>query len=110
MLVQKRGRPSRKGDLHVLSLAMLLSTGPRRQLRRIFGLTISRPHPGTELESGIRAQVGRGMPPGVQPGIEDRTGVLHMDARGPPRVAILRVGTGDGGARRSWVSCMAGAT
>ena len=85
---------------------MLLSTGPRRQLRRIFGLTISRPRPGTELESGIRAQVGQRMPPGARAGIEDMTGIRRMDTRETLRNVILRVGLGDGSARRSWVSRM----
>ena len=35
--MQRCGRPSRKGGLHVLSIATLLSTGPRRLLRRILG-------------------------------------------------------------------------
>ena len=114
MLARKRGRPSRKVDfsedwpsnLHVLSLAMSQSTGLHRQLRRIFGLTISLPRPSTELESGIRAQVGQRMPPGVRAGIEDRTGIRRKDTRGTLRDAILRVGVGDGSARRSWVSRM----
>ena len=85
---------------------MLLSTGPRRQLRRIFGLTLNRPRPGTELDSGIRAQVGQGVPPGVRAGIEDRIGIRRRDIRETLRGAVLRAEVGDGSARRSWVSRM----
>ena len=114
MLARKRGRPMRKEDNveaslkgpHVLRLAMSQSTGLRRQLRRIFGLIISRPPPGTELESGIRTQVGQRVPPGVRAGIEDMTGIRRRDTRETLRGAILRAEVGDGSARRSWVSRM----
>lgn len=91
---------------HVLRLAMSHSTGLRRQLRQILGLTISRLLLGMDLEIGIRTHVGRRVPPGIRAGIEDTTGIRRRDTREILRGAILRAEVGDGSVCRSWVLIM----
>ena len=91
---------------YVLPLAMLQSPALYRQLRRILGLTISRLPLGMGLEIGIRTQVGRRVPPGVQAVIEDTTGIRRRDTRETLGGAILRAEVGDGSSWRSWVLIM----